>query len=73
MIRACVHETMKVRRKEQGIGVAGLLREAGADPGEAISSIRRNLHLTFWIKEWSLVRGLNKQIPCHHLRLESNL
>lgn len=42
------------RSQEQGVGVAGLLSSTGADPGKDISSLRRNLHLTFWTKKWSL-------------------
>lgn len=57
MVRACVHEMISVRRKEQGVGVVGLPREDVADPEEAISSLRRALHLAFWTNEWLLVGG----------------
>lgn len=41
--------------------MAELLTEAGADPGEATSSLRRDLHLTFWTKEWLLVGGVSDE------------
>lgn len=41
--------------------MAELLKEAGADPGEATSSLRRDLHLAFWTKEWLLVRRVSNE------------
>ena len=41
--------------------MAGLLTEAGAEPGEAISSFMRDQHLTFWTKEWLLVGGVSDE------------
>lgn len=60
MVRACGHEMMGVRRKGQGasVGVVQLPRQVGAYPGEAINLLGRNLHLTFWAKEWPLVGGV---------------
>ena len=54
--------------------MAELLTEARADPGEATSSLRRDLHLAFWTKEWLLVRGVSNE-QAHSLsseRPESN-
>ena len=52
---------IRVRSKEQGVGVVGLPREDVADPEEAISSLRKALHLAFWTKEWLLVGGVSDE------------